>query len=51
MPPAHPVSKKSTVDVNQQPEPGAERKGRMMRLYMRQSLCSIHGTNNRYGNR
>jgi hypothetical protein len=30
---------------------GGERKGRMMRLYMRQSLRSTDGTNNRYGNR
>ena len=28
-----------------------ERKGRMMRLYMRQSLRLTHGSNNRYGNR
>jgi hypothetical protein len=33
------------------PETGRERKGRMMRLYMRQSLRSTDGTNNRYGNR
>jgi hypothetical protein len=32
-------------------ETGGERKGRMMRLYMRQSLRSAHGRNNRYGNR
>jgi hypothetical protein len=30
---------------------GGERKGRMMRLYMRQSLRSRHGSNHRYGNR
>jgi hypothetical protein len=30
---------------------GGERKGRMMRLYMRQSLRLTHGSNDRYGNR
>jgi hypothetical protein len=28
-----------------------ERKGRMMRLYMRQCLRLTHGSNDRYGNR